>query len=265
MSTTILHESVVTTTVSAKERYLFDLQGFLVVPQALPSALLAQLNQHLDQACRDAVAADATTHRFMPVLDWGPALRAVIDCPAIRPYLQEFIGTGYRLDHDYADIIRRGHSPIGAELHGGNTPYDNTCSYQHRDGRIRSGLLAVAFNLHDVAEGDGGFACIPGSHKANEPLPADWISLDHPAACVRPVTGPAGTAILFTEALTHGTLPWRGSRERRTLFFKYSPSGMSWSARYYDADRYPELSPAERAILEAPNARYHGREPARQT
>jgi hypothetical protein len=32
--------------------------------------------------------------------------------------------------------------------------------------------------------------------------------------------------ILFTEKLKHGTIPWAGSGERRTLFYKYVPFGM---------------------------------------
>ena len=51
----------------------------------------------------------------------------------------------------------------------------------------------------------------------------------------------------------------RGAGERRTLFYKYSPHAVSWSARYYDAAHYDDLTEAELAILEAPNARYQGR------
>ena len=76
---------------------------------------------------------------------------------------------------------------------------------------------------------------------------------------VERVTGPAGTAVIFTEALVHGTLPWSGSDERRPIFFKYSPASVSWSAEYPDADEYPDLTDSQRTLLEAPNARYVGR------
>jgi ectoine hydroxylase-related dioxygenase (phytanoyl-CoA dioxygenase family) len=125
---------------------------------------------------------------------------------------------------------------------------------------MHNGLVVVAYNLRDVNPGDGGFGCVPGSHKSNLPYPAEWRDLEDFMPHMRKVTGPAGTAILFTEALTHGALPWTGAGERRTLFFKYSPFPLSWSATYYNADDYPELSEAQRAVLEAPNARYRGRE-----
>ena len=69
---------------------------------------------------------------------------------------------------------------------------------------------------------------------------------------VRRCGGPAGSACVFTESCTHGTIPWRGAGERRTLFMKFSPRSVSWSDIYFDADRLPwaaELSDRERQIL----------------
>ena len=76
---------------------------------------------------------------------------------------------------------------------------------------------------------------------------------------VERVTGPAGTAVIFTEALTHGALPWTGAGERRTVFFKYSPHPVSWAAGYFDEGEYEGLSERQREMLEAPNARYSSR------
>jgi hypothetical protein len=244
--------------VTARERYLFDLQGFLVVPDALGAGQLAALNALMDERIAAEVPANASRHRFIEpsLLTWGQPFIDLIDHAPVMPYLREFVGGGLRLDHDYADLIRSGHSPIGASLHGGGAEHDDSCYYVHRNGRIHSGLTVVAYNLHDVDPGDGGFGCVPGSHKANHPLPAEWMGLDEPAPCVRAVTGRAGTAIIFTEALTHGALPWLGPRERRTVFFKYSPPTVSWFASYYDHRAFPALTPAQRDLLEAPNARY---------
>jgi hypothetical protein len=171
------------------------------------------------------------------------------------PYLTELLGKSLRLDHEYADIIRAGKGPIGTILHGGGTPFDSTCYYHYHEGRFRCGLVAVAFNLHDVNPGDGGFGCVPGSHKSNIPFPMEWLDLSVAPPFVQRVTGPAGTAILFTEALTHGTLPWLGAQERRTLFYKYSPSPLSWSRHYYAAEEYPDLTARQRDMLTPPCAR----------
>ncbi len=243
-----------------QERYLFDLQGFLVVPDALSAEQVADLNALLEAHLAQDTTPDANTHRFGKLLTWGQPYRDLIDNPRILPYLEALLGEGFRLDHDYADVIRHGKGPIGTTLHGGATPFDPTAYYHYDNGRLRNGLTVVAYNLKDVHPGDGGFGCVPGSHKANLPFPNEWRELETLRPFVQAVTGPAGTAILFTEALTHGTLPWRGQDERRTLFYKYSPRALSWAARYYVASDYPGLTERQRALLEPPNARYSGRE-----
>ena len=71
-----------------------------------------------------------------------------------------------------------------------------------------------------------------------------------------------GDAIVFTEALTHGTLPWTSDARRSTLFYKFSPHGTSWSGAYIDPEDfrgYDDMDDRKMAILEPPNSRYSGR------
>jgi hypothetical protein len=58
--------------------------------------------------------------------------------------------------------------------------------------------------------------------------------------------------VIFTEAMVHGTLPWKGRDERRTVFFKYSPAPIAWSRQYYDPADYGELTERQRHILQVP-------------
>lgn len=251
-----------------QEKFLFDLQGFIVVPHALDAAQVAELNRILDEQIAKDTPADVMTQRWGNLLMWSSAYRELIGNPTLVPYLEELVGKNFRLDHDYADLIRPNPTgdgpvkgPIGTTLHGGATPYDPSQYYQFKDGRMHNGLIVVAYNLCDINEGDGGLGCVPGSHKSNYRYPAEWRPLDTLQPHQRAVFGPAGSAIIFTEALTHGTLPWRGKGERRTVFMKYSPFPISWSAAYYRAEQYEGLSEEQAAILEPPNARYRNREP----
>ena len=242
------------------ERYLFDLKGYLVVPGALSQEQIAGLNRVLDERIAAECPPDMRTHRFVPLLDWGRDYRDLIDNPAVTPYVAELLGEQFRLDHVYLDVIRAGKGPIGTRLHGGATPFNPTHYFRFEGGQMHNGLSVVAYNLKDVGPDDGGFGCVPGSHKSNYAFPAQWREMDEPGPLVERVTGPAGTAIIFTEALTHGTLPWTGADERRTVFFKYSPHPLSWSAHYFDPDDYEGLTETQRAILEGPNARYSYRD-----
>ena len=48
-----------------------------------------------------------------------------------------------------------------------------------RYGRISCNLLNVAIPLDATAKGDGGFVIVPGSHKANFPIPGDLEKCDN--------------------------------------------------------------------------------------
>jgi Protein involved in biosynthesis of mitomycin antibiotics/polyketide fumonisin len=245
------------------EKYLFDLQGYLVVEDALTPEQTAALNALVDTKMAELPEPGKTTHRFGDLLSWGAECRRLIANPRITPYLAALLGEPYRLDHDYLDVIRRGLGPIGAILHGGGAVDDRTAWYRYHNGRLRNGLTVVAYALKDVNPGDGGFACVPGSHKANLPLPKGWEDMsERLAPGVTPVPARAGSAIVFTEALTHGTLPWRGANERRTVFLKYSPHPLAWAVPHYDPQAYDDLTSEERRLLEGPNARYRGRQGA---
>jgi ectoine hydroxylase-related dioxygenase (phytanoyl-CoA dioxygenase family) len=235
-----------------EQRYLMDLQGYLVVEDALAPDTVAELNSVIDAMVEQDLSGDAGTFRWGDLLRRNRVFRRLIDNPRVLPVLEQLLGTRFRLDHEYLDLIRSGDGPIGHRLHGGATPFRPGEYFFSGNGGLHSGLFVVAYNLHDVGAADGGFACVPGSHKGSFPFPEDWKDLASPHDCVRAVSGPAGTAILFTEALVHGTLPWRGDHERRTLFYKYSPAAIAWSRRYYDPDEFPDLNERQRELLRSP-------------
>lgn len=243
--------------VSDYERYKFDLKGYVTIPDALNADQLQQLNSILDERIAEEVPADKVTHRFVDPIEWGQPYVDLLDNPAVDSHLREWVDQEYRVDHVYLDIIRGGHTPGRTSLHGGGSPYQPGLSYNFRNGRPYVDLIVVAYNLHDVNPGDGGFACVPGSHKANYPLPrevSDASIAEHPLN--EKVAAPAGTAIVFTEAMSHGTLPWTASHQRRTLFVKYNHPAVAWSGHYLNAADFPEATQRQKEILEAPNARF---------
>ncbi len=235
-----------------EERFQFDLEGYLVVSGVLNSAKLAELN-----ACADDPPGgwqDGLSYRTSNVSQWGPAFQALIDHPKLVPYLVELVGPRVRLDHDYCIFMRDG-AP-GGNLHGGPSPQIGAGDhwYQCHNGVIRNGLTVFTYNLGDAGPGDGGFGCIPGSHKSNfvNDLPADVRGHERSAHYVRQVEARAGDVIIFTEALVHGTMAWTGSQERRGLLYKYSPGHSSWSRHYYDMDAYTDLTDQQQRFLTPP-------------
>ena len=261
--------------VTEEERYLFDAFGYVVVPDVLTEHQVDALRLTLRQP----------TEQFEPVsaeespLHWGTAWRDLLDLPKLTPILEALMGNHefrdafiaakdrepyptYRLDHiNVHTHVEKGFP--GGDLHGGWVNSGGSQYFRYHDGKFYNGLIAVSFELYDTFENDGGFACIPGTHKSNLTLPEEWRDLSkgiHPA--VKRIAARPGDAIVFTEALTHGTLPWEVDAKRQTIFYKFSPHGTTWSADYFNPDDYrcyEDMDARKLAMLEPPNARYPGR------
>ncbi len=254
------------------EKFFFDLNGYLVVEDVLTDEDLAACNEAIDRNAdriteeeshlRGHAALTGTRVRgdIWDILTWpGPwcqPFRDLLAHPRILPYLTELLREGLRLDHVYGIVMTKGAE--GLQLHGGGTKDDLTAFYQFHNGRMRCGLTVVSWALTDCGPGDGGLMCIPGSHKSNYPVPEDLVGLEQDIGVVRQVEAKAGSAIIFTEALAHGTLPWTADHERRSVLYKYSPAPLSWERRHLPdgvGDILDELTPNQRALLEPP---YHG-------
>jgi len=71
------------------------------------------------------------------------------------------------------------------------------------------------------------------------------------------VTLDAGDVVVFSEALTHGTLPWRGPHERRTLLYKYSPGNSAWSHVEWPPELLAACTARQRLLLQPPSVGRH--------
>ncbi|MES2464394.1 MAG: phytanoyl-CoA dioxygenase family protein [Armatimonadota bacterium] len=233
-----------------EEKFVFDLQGYLVIKNVLTESEVAEMNAIAD--IKFPRAPDQTGRRTSRVSTWGQPFQALMDHPRILPYLTTLIDAQFRLDHDYCIFMNQGDT--GGSLHGGEG-HEGDHWYKYRDGQMRNGLCVVTFFLSPAAEGDGGFACIPGTHKSNfiRDIPREVMNFERPAEYVVQPPVEAGDALFFTEALVHGTLPWRGTHERRALLYKFSPGYSAWSQTYPSPEDYENLTEQQRRILSPPS------------
>ena len=96
-------------------------------------------------------------------------------------------------------------------------------AYHHQNGTMYCGGVTVTWQLADVRAGDGGFACVPGSHKSQFPMPKGVRTADDDLGLIVQPEMKAGDVLFFMDgALTHGTQPWRSERQRRSVLFKYA-------------------------------------------
>ena len=259
------------------QKYLFDLQGFLVVEGVLSKAEVAAANEAIERHADGIVervgeaslSSDSKTMQgetgrgdLGGLLSWEKPwcdpFRAMLAHPQITPYLNQLLGKGWRLDHA-AGLISMRKGAEGHLLHGSSGPaFDRHQYYIFKDGQMHNGLTVVAWQLADVNPGDGGLALIPGSHKGNYACPQPIRKWEAHRDVVKQVTCKAGDVVIFTEAVTHGTIPWTADHDRRSLLFRMSPGNLAYAKGY---NPWPEsmlkgLTPQQRAVLEPP---YHQR------
>ena len=230
---------------TAEERYLFDLNGYLVLRKVLPPPILAAMNDSIDrlEALNDReVEARNLARKYQEdnvyaqvgpapqqgladysstILPCGGPFEELIDWPAVLPYPEEPIGVPFRLDA--ASFMSR-HGGGGFVFHHGYAemlPYSEYAF--ERDGFLCASIK-ISYALTDVGVEDGCFTVIPGSHKSHFPNPLVGRVPDPAHPLVRPLPCEAGDAVFFSEDLSHGAVENRGSRVRRTLFYSYAPA-----------------------------------------
>ncbi len=216
---------------SDHERFFFDVNGYVVRTGVLDPATAEVLNRGVDEHWPAPPGESLASQRFHGFLGWpgatGEAFQSLLDHPDAIGVALDLIGDQFRLDHCYGIQMRHGTS--GLDIHGGGSPHDPSQYYRHVEGQMVNGLIGVAWGLSQSGPGDGGFCCIPGSHHASEPVPDDVATFEAHPEWVREVPLPPGSMLVFTEALAHGTLPWKGKHERRALFYKYAPGYLAWA------------------------------------
>ena len=241
-----------------EERFRFDLEGYVVVPGVLTRDECAELCELADQTWPRA-PEDGPYRRLEAFSRWGKRFLDLMDHPTVLPYLIELLGSRLRADHDYTIFTQEGTDPH--RLHGGPRRYETDHWYYYSDGIMRNGLTVATWALTDAGAGDGGFVCIPGSHKTNflPDLPDDVRRLERLPDYVRQPPLRAGDVLIFTEALIHGSAPWRAGHERRALLYKYSPPHSTWRKEPYDIDAYPQATERQRRLMAPPSVEDHPR------
>ena len=261
-------------TVLEEEKYYFDLRGYLVVRGALTGEEVDQCNAAIDHFAdrisryggslargSTTLSAQASRKQLTGMLGWPTPyrepFRRLLVHPTVVSRLNEFSGRGFRLDHGPlligADAGTEGHT-----LHGSGEPMSPATWYHQQNGKIYCRGITVAWQLADCGPGDGGFALVPGSHKVQEATPAGIRSVEDAMGLVVQPVMEAGDVLFFAETATHGTLPWKGAQERRSVLYKYASRAAARAVGKYftPQSRYgdwvEELTAEQRAVLYGP-------------
>ncbi|MEM1213566.1 MAG: phytanoyl-CoA dioxygenase family protein [Planctomycetota bacterium] len=246
----------------AERDYLFDLRGFDIIRGALTPKQLAAINAFVD--ANDPEQLDpgqwighVETHRydltardglnFQNVIEAGPAFEQCIDHPAWVDRVQRYIAHGQHrvvIDENFLNVRAAGsYIPI----HSGGASIRFTSCFRNHAGHWMVGQINILMALTDTGPGDGCTTVVPGSHKAHEEHPANadgnaWGAGRSGADAVGMVQVhlKAGDALMFTDAITHGSLPRINPGHRRVMIYRYAPHLLANRFNYIPSDELLE-------------------------
>ncbi|MCG5220482.1 phytanoyl-CoA dioxygenase family protein [Streptosporangium soli] len=254
---------------SELDDFMFDLNGYLILKDAVDEDLLRRLNAEFDAFPRDLGRGDwyrggqrrdytpETGFELHQAVTAGRPFEELIDHPAWFDLVRHFAGEegsylpGVYIDETIASIRESGgHHPV----HSGGYRGALRGSYGVSHGAFRCGQVNIILALTDIGEGDGATMVVPGSHKSNfpHPLNGDYARGDRMDALpgAVPVHLAAGDALLFVDGLMHGGSTRTNSGERRVVIYRYGPI---WAAsRYgyaYDETWLGALTERRRRVL----------------
>ena len=271
----------------ARERYTWDLTGFLVVRDVLTPDEVREANEAIDAYSRQLLerSTDEVKEGKEQVFD-GKVVRTdnaypyflQIEASLSRPFRQMLVhpqivsrlidmcGKGFRLDHG-PELIAHTKGVKGLRLHGSGDRHKPYVAYHHQNGRHRCGGVTVSWQFADTKIGDGGFAYVTGSHKSNYPIPEDLQYFRDHAFAVRQAEVRAGDVLFFMDgAQTHGTFPWQAAHQRRSVLYKYTSRSATRSGQaevlappdiYWESEVVGGMTDAQKAVMWGPYSNYH--------
>lgn len=243
------------------EQFFFDNNGYLVLANLLTQEHVARLLATLQRVVarrrewqEQRIAHTGMTHvrgdntRSFYILDDDPLLLELVDWPAIWPYVTGLLNA--RPHHHASDAIVE-YGPKGRGMGWHRDGHDD--AYRRLGPPIPLLQLKVGYYLTDMTEpGRGNLCVIPGSHKATRDPDADDLKRTELFPGAVQLCAPAGSAILFHNALWHSSGPWtQDDGARIMLYYAYEHPWMIASQEHwgYPKEFYQRLSPERRGLF----------------
>ena len=236
--------------ISKIDKYLFDLNGFIVIQNALNKSEVKACNKIIDKLKKlkhNEWEGYVHGHNYggkeglnlQQIYEAGKPFEKLIDHPSWINHMLEFVGGDGTFDHQHGPLfidenfanVRGPGDDIG--IHSGNHEGTQRGHYRYENGKMHSGQVNILVALTDIGKGDGGTVVIPASHKANFKHPEfdqnrmlKGGKVSHAAFMTgaKEVYLKQGDALLFVDSLCHGSAKRANKGERRVVIYRYGPS-----------------------------------------
>ena len=275
-------------TMNAKQKYLFDLTGYLHLKDVLATDELSKAKKTIDRLLEipsdklptgiernNSAGAGNGDTAFSNGFSADKSLESLTWHPVTRPIISELTG-GKPCFSRGSLIVNQHHNQRMTRLHCAREDCGwQTRRYGVKDGRIHCNDFICFFYFTDVNPGDGGVIVLPGSHKSEFERPQisythtepDGIFFQDPEAPDQPlhpalvnVTPKAGDVVILSELVVHGVQIWKPTdRDRRFLILRYKTqyfSNDSGRKHPFPEEVWERLSPETQELSETASYGY---------
>ena len=233
------------------ERAFFETQGYLIVPQALDSAMNSRLLSAVDRIDRRERTPE-TRGKLLSVtnvIHEDPALIELIDWPTTFPKVWGILGWNTYLYHSHIDVTPPADESAltwRVAWHQDSMRVNDEIE-THPRPRLS---LKIGYYLTDVSQPDRGNTwVVPGSHLQDEiDCPADGASSPVGA---EPLCVPAGSAVFIDRRIWHSRSPNLCSQTRKVIWYGYSYRWLRPKDAMTVSHLYPQLDAIRRQLLGA--------------
>jgi len=215
-----------------EQKYVFDLKGWIALPGLLTEEQLIAIREHQMAFLTDRESLPPEQRD-----NHGGPSQIMLDHPVVAGVLNEILSHqglasedcyGFRFDHTYTSHRPAGHDNYNPHGGGGFFSFGGSShKYQMQKGAIHAGLTRVVWELNEVVEGEGGTLFLSGSHKSAFKRPESLSGRD--SSLWETYSCPAGSAVIFSEALCHTGTTWTiKDHDRLCLFTCYNTVNAKW-------------------------------------
>jgi hypothetical protein len=237
------------------QRYHLDVYGYVVVPNTLTADQVAALKAALQRLkteflaigdpiqtvvrnCRVSALHPNHMH-FAHILETAPAILDYVTHPWLVGMAEELVGGAVRLEESEAIINARSpdYDPAAPRRYGFHTGTRPDYGTYSENGLYHCNFVKTLTNLTELGPDDGGTVVIAGSHKVKAPQEQIIACAYENPSLIHQVIAPAGSTLLFGEALVHATGQIRSDRERVIIIAGYTPPMFqAWNGQEPSAD-----------------------------
>lgn len=261
---------------TAREIFNFDLNGFIIVRRAIEPDHITETNASLDRLQHLRVgewAGHIHGHSFggrdglnlQQIYEGGSCWERLIDHPSYIERVRTFVGGEHTFDYlhgplfideNFANIRTEGEA---IDLHSGAQSACSRGRFHVHNQRFHCNQVNVLIAWRDIGPGDGATMIVPASHKSNFDHPDRATKRTQPgeANSAEGIDGAievhlsAGDALIFTDAIMHGSAARRNAGQRRISVYRYGVSWGRWRHPYRPSEGLvSRLNPRARKIVQ---------------